>query len=46
MYHNLGNSLVKEQKLEAAIQEKERVHSLKKSGSWKKRRSLNGTEEE
>jgi exosortase/archaeosortase family protein len=38
--------LLKEQKIEAAIQEKERVHSLKKSGSWKKRRSLNGTEEE
>jgi hypothetical protein len=38
--------LLKEQEIEAAIQEKERVHSLKKSGSWKKRRSLNGTEEE
>ena len=38
--------LLKEQKLEATIQERERVHALKKSGSWKKRRSLNGTEEE
>jgi hypothetical protein len=37
--------LLKEQKLEATIQEKERVHALKKSGSWKKRRNSVNEEE-
>ena len=37
--------LLNEQKLEVAIQEKERVHALKKSGSWKKRRNFVSEEE-
>jgi hypothetical protein len=37
--------LLNEQKIEAATEEKERVHALKKSGSWKKRRNSVSEEE-